>query len=274
MFGFRLKKVEDIEPWGEEPDLRFSYFALSYSYYWLRFGETEFPRYNPDYVRKHWNGYVTEDPHHLDYQFMRVYDDTFATLPFLCQSVSPELFEIIRDGKSLKRLREKLGRYREARVEDEVTEEEEDLCETLISSLFSRHIDFLYLIGAPEVFLFRYEDRIYAHGFAFYRDEDGCPMWENEIVSADWEIGEFVRELHRSSLTFVDAMEFQLRRLFANPPAGVHFDAEQMNMEQQQMRESVSSLLKLPGVLEGSVDEDWDKIAAALRLLVKEERFA
>ena len=100
MFEFQLKPIEDIQPWGEFPNLHLSWFGFSDGKYRLKAGDEYLLNYSDKYTEYCVENFpdYTFDTTFVEYQVVRLWEDVLDLLPSILESKSKEFQHYLDAG--------------------------------------------------------------------------------------------------------------------------------------------------------------------------------
>ncbi|WP_337100117.1 DUF5984 family protein [Paenibacillus sp. YIM B09110] len=238
MIHFKLKEIKDISPWGSEGKLMLHWFALTDSYYWFKFGDTEFPKYTKE-INIEFN--QANKPLYIDYQFARFFWDISEILRHVESPVPDEIFEFINSVDKLELFQQSLKDWLEISW-DESEELNEEIYDEAREWLYVRKLDFGYLVGGPELYFIRNNDRIHIYWIANYKTENGVSFWQEARGEYSCNYYEFIEGLITSFKSFGIGMHKQISRIFEKETENVEINREQILINQNQFDDLVSSI--------------------------------
>lgn len=90
---FKLKHIEEILPWGQEPDRSMHWFGLTDGDLWLTFGNETVYEYTQDVL----DYFGNKPSRYNDYQLARFVEDFTAIFDTIREPVSEKLYELTAD---------------------------------------------------------------------------------------------------------------------------------------------------------------------------------
>jgi len=96
LIEFNLKPLQDVMPWGDEPNQYLHWFALTDSFYYMELGDVQLFCYSDEILEfwsKEYPGCNSKNEPYMDYQVVRLYEDVLEILPDVIQPI-PEAIEV------------------------------------------------------------------------------------------------------------------------------------------------------------------------------------
>ncbi|WP_342422990.1 DUF5984 family protein [Paenibacillus sp. FSL E2-0178] len=253
MLKFILKNIEDIAPWSYNGKSTLSWFALTDSYYWFDFAGVQFPQYNEELLKNHNKDKIVP---FIDYPFARIFSDICDILPYIAFPVPDEVFEYVNSIEKIEDYRKSLQQWL-MNTWDESDEQYDLFMESAQGWLFSRKLDFGYLVGGPDLFIIRNKNEIHFYWTADFIDENGIYFWNTKRGKYSCGYNEFVGELLQCFRSFGYEMQKQILQC-AKKPLGVEINLDQLQQNQIQYEDIISSTES--GTILLADEPDWKNI--------------
>jgi len=272
--NFRLRPVEEIEPWGPEPHLH--HFGLTHGCYWIRCGEEELFRYT-DEILNYWRnerlreGFTSNwfgEPYD-DYQVMRIDDDLEDTLPYALEPVpadvagQKEWIQKLRYGARppadvLRRFRERSGGQPSAI---------DDLIDRATEWWNQRAVPVFHLKFNPVLHIWRTGNSIHIEYDTRDARDEGIRVWTAGRGAIELSVDEFVAAVRSFRERFVGEMRQRVDEVSQNwSRPGVQIDLEELARNQDVMERSLAATCTQ------RAETDWKDAREAITEI--ERRFA
>lgn len=254
MFNFILKKPFVVTPWGKENQRMLHWFGLTDSFYWLNFGEVELLRYHSDFVAAH---NLNHNTPYVDYQFARIFQDFTGIVRAILSPVPDEIFIKISTFTNFQSYLSSLSNWLEQRW----NESEEDFDNIYLPAsqwINDRRLDSGYLIGAPDIYFFTNNNKLYVRWIADYKDENGVPMWEYSAGEHIIDLEIFIFNLQSSIKNFALDMDTQVKDILDNPIKNVFIDTKRLLEIHEEFLEEVRAYERILSFV--SPQTDWEEI--------------
>jgi len=262
LIKFLLKEIKDIIPWRENNNNYLHWFALTEAYYWIALDENvELFRYSEEYLVKY--GFNPSLPY-VDYQCARLLWDIIDLLNFVSVPIPSKVFDTIQTLDKFESYLSSLTNWLENQW-DETEEMYDEIYDVASEWIHLRRLDSGYLIGGPDIYFFRSEEKIYIRWFSEYKDSDGTKMWTETKGEKVINYNDFIRELNSTLTKFEKSMKIQINAVLKSPPKNVLVDS-QLEKSQIQFKELIENI---PMRLNFASKEkpDWDNILNKINLI-------
>lgn len=263
LIKFLLKELKEIIPWRENNEYYLHWFGLTDSYYWIELNENvELFRYSDEFIGKY--GLNPGLPY-VDYQCARFIWDIIDILYFVSVPIPSKVFETINTFDKFESYLSKLSNWLENQ-RDETDEKYDEIYEVASEWIELRSLDSEYLIGAPNIYFFRSEEKIYIRWFSEYQESDGTKMWTENKGEKVIHYDDFIRELNINLIKFEKSMETHIEAVINKPPKNVFIDREQLVKNQIQFKELIENIpMRLS--FASKEDPDWENILTKINLI-------
>ncbi|MGG0176470.1 DUF5984 family protein [Gottfriedia acidiceleris] len=263
MIKFLLKEIKEIEPWKENNQYFLHWFGLTDSYYWISIDENvELFRYSEEFIAKY--GLNPSLPY-VDYQCARLLWDIIELLDFVSVSIPSKVFEIIETIDKFESYLSTLSDWLENKW-NETNEMYDEIYEVARQWIDLRRLDSEYLIGAPDIYFFRSEEKIYIRWFSEYKESDGTKMWTENKGEKVIEYDDLIRELNSTLIKFEKSMETQIDAALNTPPKNIYIDSKQLDKNQIQFKELIENIpMRLN--FASKEEPDWEDVLNKINLI-------
>jgi hypothetical protein len=263
LIKFLLKELKEIEPWGEANNYFLNWFGLTNSYYWIALDDdVELFRYSDEFIDKY--RFNPSCPY-VDYHFARLIWDISDLLNFITVPIPIKVFETINTLDKFESYLSTLSKWLENQW-DETEEKYDEIYEVAREWIDLRRLDSGYLNGAPDIYFFRSEDKIYIRWFSEYKENDGTQMWAvnkgEKVINYD----DFISELNSTLIKFEKSMENQIEALLKMPLKNVFIDIKQLNKNQIEYKDLIDNLSIRLNLI-SKEEPDWDKILTKINII-------
>lgn len=243
LFQFRLRPLEEVEPWGEDPPA-LHWFGLSDGWCWWQAGPPQLFRYAPPAAP------------YVAYQVVRPWEDLLDRLPDILAPVPDDLAGRLRDPEEWQRLTDTAWALIETRDDDGLW----DLLNSAFLWWSERTWDAGYLSHPPKIWL-------WTQGDTFQLQWDnravlvaGLPVWDATHGEITMPVSAFVDEVTSFHERFMAAMAERVAAVRAGGlRPEIAIDLDRLAQEQSERATWLTNALarKPP-------EQDWDKVRAAI----------
>lgn len=262
MINFRLKKIDEIEPVGQDDSKYLSWFWLTDGDLWLEFGKETIYEYS-DEAMKHFGDKPTK---YNDYQISRFIEDFSYLFKVVGESVPSKFYELTSNLNGF------LSDSQNWLVENDTDDDEYsdfyfDSYDVLISWISQRLLDSSHLLGGPKLYFFRHEEKIRIVWITDYQLENGISLWTAKNGQLEISYEEFVSKIKDFWFKFLEEMMTQVRLAREKDWSGVNVDKERLLQEH---RERIVDFFEKLKYLEYGTDykTDWSKIEEQLTNMI------
>ena len=252
--NFKLKELDEVLLWGEEPHQSIHWFGLTDGLLWMDAGKQTIYEYSEEAQR-----YFGECHPYNDYQLTRFLEDFSDLFRYIGESVSPELYDVINDFS----FRDKIDRWVDMYAD--LSEEEFDrFMETDymgVKWFGDRIMDSGHLIGGPHIGFFRCGDKLKIIWDSTYKLENGCHMWKSPYGTVEISYKLFVDEVTRFFHAFYTAMDRQVENAVNRDWGNVSLDKVRLVKENTDRKEGFDQIIAFLSRTLSSTDWDGAKRA-------------
>ncbi len=250
--NFKLKELDEIMPWGQEPHLSLHWFGLTDGLLWINAGTQTIYEYS-DEAADYFGNYIRYN----DYQISRFLEDFFGIFRYVGESIPEKLYNSIDE---LAQKTDKWNaRYDEEDEEDEVYDRwfYEEYC-VFCEWWWNRMFDSGHLVGGPVIGCFRCGEKIKILWESTFQTDNKKSIWTAPKGSFEMPYKEFVSSVTDFFHSFFEAMDRQVKNAVNRDWGNVELDKQRLLEENEERK---SAFLKMIAQLESpNGDTDWDKI--------------
>lgn len=240
---------------------RFTWFGLTDAYYWMDFTGTQLFRYSDEFIEFH---KINKALPYVDYPFARIFQDFTGIVQTVLRPIPDEIFENIRMFADFTAYLNTLSDWIE-REWNESEEQYDGIYAPARQWIDDRRLDSGYLIGAPNIYIFRNRDKILVRWIADYHTDEGIPMWaaaEGEYVM---DLEDFIHSVQQSFRSFALAMDAQVNHVLDHPLENVYIDKIILLKNHEAFLQEVDSYDKILSFV--SEHEEWDEIRTSIQII-------
>lgn len=261
LFDFCLRPLEEVQPWGQSPDLSLSWFGLTEGFYRLQVGSEFLLNYSDEFVN-HWarrssNGYSGS---FIDYYVVRFWEDILDMLPDMLEPLPPELSSFFENDRTawFRWERDALNWLDNQFDEDKAVE----TFELAVSWQHTRRLDAAYLQNAPRIWIWS-------------TDRNVIVSWDNTEIALEgipvWSAGQGHHAIERSE--FLDKVRAFNNRLISEMAERVesvcdrwcrteiYVDIQQLKYEQQDRKTWLNQALKRSSAV------SWNDVLSSINVM-------
>nr|WDE41603.1 hypothetical protein [uncultured bacterium] len=262
LFEFQLKKLSDVLPWGEEPDLYLHWFGLTDGIYYMNVGDEQLFRASTA-IMEHW---VKEYPDinvndvYVDYQVVRLYEDLLEKLVDMLQPVPSEIHQLISTQETQNHWTTQLWDIFESTDSEEI----EDLYSVATEWWnYHRSLSTMHLSEGPNIWIWNSGETVHIRWNSESKNINGIQPWTTVRGDYTLPLGEFREEILSFHERFMDEMTYRIRQLMTdNPIPHIKIDMQSLEKEHEERKNSLNdALAKTPSV------KNWDTVIEAINKL-------
>jgi hypothetical protein len=255
LFEFRLRPLDQIQPWGAPEDPNLHWFGLSDGCYWLNVGEQTLLEYSQQFQAE------AGGQRHCDYQIVRLHEDMLDMLPHVLSVVPPELCEFI----AFKAGSQASYWHAWTSLDDRRTDTETyvDLLDGAGTWLGKRTLDTLYLSPSARITMWSDEREVHIQWDNRGIHARGVPVWSASCGSFSLSRADFVNEVKTFHWRFMHQMAGRVASILAaGAPLGTRIDLAGLQQDQRRREQLFEQSLQ------SSVDETpWPAVITAVHQL-------
>ena len=257
LFQFRLRSLEEVEPWGDEkPALH--WFGLSDGWCWWRAGSQELFRYTQP-VLAHWaaecHNYQKILPY-VGYQLARPWEDILQCLPDVLDPVPDDLIQRTQNIEQWQNLCQKASAW----SEDCDDEQPGDLLESAFGWWSERSWDAGYLRHPPKIWLWTQDDTFHLQWDNRGVNLNGLPVWEATYGEITLSVTAFIEEVKSFHERLMTAMAERVAVVCSGGlRSDIDINLDWLVQEQQDRSSWLNEALNRK-----PLERDWDKVREAI----------
>lgn len=261
---FKLKPLDDIVPWGEEPYRSLHWFGMTDGLLWIDAGESTVYEYS-DAARRQWG-----DERYNDYQLSRFLEDFSDTFRYVRESVPQKYYDMAE------RFRHTAHEWE--CMQDDAEEEDdtywqfmEEEFEPLTDWHWRRRFDSMHLVGGPVIGCFRCGEKLKFCWESDYRLDNGSSIWTAPSGAYEMPYGAFVSEVRAFYTSFFEAMDRQVALALQKDWGDVAVDKVSLAKEHAERKTGFFACVdRLISPCAPDEQTDWDKVDRIFAKMEKE----
>jgi hypothetical protein len=262
LFEFKLKPLQEVMPWGQEPNLRLNWDDLADGIYYMNVGEEQLFRVTKE-ILIHWKKkYPNTDVNQpfIDIFGVRFYDDLLENLVDIIQPIPIELQKYIASHKENNYwLKQVWGLF-------DGSDEIHDTCFLATQWCSNRHLlSTKCLKPLPNITFFRINDIVHIRwDNGDNSDIDGISYWTSARGEYTLSVEAFIQEVESFHQRLMEEMEQRVHIISTNNPFDprVKIDIPNLIKEHEQRKNSLAEAMRCkPSV------EDWSTVINATEKL-------
>ncbi|MFN8711549.1 MAG: DUF5984 family protein [Bacteroidota bacterium] len=240
MINFKLRELDKITPWGQEPELSLHWFALTDGDLWLSFGSETIYEYSKE-VMDYWGDKATR---YNDYQLSRFIEDFTGLFHKIRETVPEEFYVLTNDLKTFQSNSKKwLDIY--DTDEDGYSDFYFEEYDKLISWTYQRSFDSAHLIGGPNLYFFRRNEKVRIIWETEYNLENGISLWTAKDGSFEMDYTYFVDKIKVFGQSFFEAMGKQVELAVSKEWGNIKIDKQRLVEEHKERKDKFFSTLAI-----------------------------
>lgn len=263
LFHFELENLEDIEPWGNPPDLALSWFGLSAGNYHIKAGMTELLRYSDECVRA-FREKARDDTltPYVDYYVARLYEDILRMHPHVIEPVPDFLIPYIRrelagENSWFQFCQEWLDGHIDR---DADTPEVWEIFYNATNWIEERYLDTGYLSPSANIWIWADNRTVTLQWDNGGKEIDGLPAWAGERWQFSLSIAQYIHEVQSFHDRFLAAMGERVAEVQR------HWARPEIRIDMAQLREEHAFRLQEidPACFQTRAETDWEATLNAI----------
>ncbi len=266
MINFRLKNIDEVIPFGEEPDLIMNWYALSDGELWLDFGGTKLFEFS-DQAKNHFKDI---DSGYNNYYIAQFLEDFSGIFGYISQSI-PERFYKMTDNLD--------QFFDQVETALDTIESDEDGSEQVLFDLFkdvtswvrNRFLCSEHITGGPEIYFFRFKDKMRIVWITDQKFNDKMELWKAPNGHFEMEYSLFVDKVKEFGERFFKDMMEQIQNGLEEDQGDLDLDeASLLEEHSERLREFREELKLLKNPPED--ETDWNDLENLYDQMKKEIR--
>ena len=264
VINFRLKELNEILPWGQEPELLLHWFGLTDGDLWLTFGNDTIYEYSKEAIDYLGN----KSTPYNDYQLSRFIEDFTELFDKIRETIPEEFYNLTKD---LKKFHSQSQKWLEIYGTDEdiyndLYFEEYD---KLTSWTYQRTINSEHLIGGPHLSFFRRNDKVRIVWDTEHFLENGIRLWTAKDGNFEMDYSAFVDKIKVFGQSFFAQMDKRIELVVAKEWGNIKIDKQRLVEEHKERKDGFfATLLQLDQ--ESTDKTNWIEIDKLLNRMTNE----
>lgn len=240
MINFKLRELDIIEPWGQEPELSLHWFGLTDGYLWLTFGNETIYEYSKEAM----DFLGDKTTPYNDYQLSRFIEDFTMLFDKINEIVPAEFYDLTKDLNKFHSDVEKwLDIYNTD--EDDYSDSFYEEYDKLISWTYERSLYSGHLVGGPKLYFFRRNDKVRIVWETEHYLENGINLWTAKNGSFEMNYSVFIDKIKVFGKAFFAEMDRQVDLAIAKDWGNILIDKKELVEEHYERKNNFFSKLLL-----------------------------
>ena len=240
MINFKLRELDKISPWGQEPNLSLHWFALTYGDLWLTIGNSTIYEYSKEAI----NFFGNKSTPYNDYQISRFIEDFTVLFDKIRETIPEEFYDLTKESIKFKSDAQKWLEIYDT-DEDDYSDFYFEEYYNLISWTNQRTFDSGHLIGGPILSFFRRNDKIRIVWETEHILENGISIWTAKDGSFEMDYSDFIYKIKIFGQSFFSEMENQIELVLEKEWGKIKIDKVSLVEEHKERKEKFFSTLFL-----------------------------
>ncbi len=265
LFDFNLLPLEDVQPWGEPPNLSLSWFGFTEGFYRLKLGSIYLLNYS-DRIMNYW-GYKFPDVYNgllVDYYVVRLWEDILDRLPYVLEPIPTELHKFLTmDYATWSSWYDKAIDWRENQLESGSDKDEVwKIMYTATSWRNNRWLDAAYLQNAPNIWMWSTDETVSISWDNQNITVEGILVWSATRGTYSMTRSQFLDEVHVFDNELVSQMGQRVESICDSwERSEIFVDIAGLKREQKERS------LWLESALQKTSSTRWNQVLSAIRVL-------
>lgn len=240
MINFKLRELDKISPWGEEPELSLHWFGLTDGDLWLTFGNETIYEYSKE-AMEFWKDKATP---YNDYQLSRFIEDFTELFEKIRETIPEKFYDLTKD---LKTFESNAKKWLDLNDVEEDTDNDfyYEKYSKLISWTHDRMFDSGHLKGGPLLSFFRRNDKVRIVWDTEFTLENGISLWTAKDGSFEMDYSEFIAKIKIFGQSFFAQMDKQVELAVAKEWGNIKIDKRRLVEEHKERKDEFFSTLLL-----------------------------
>jgi hypothetical protein len=254
VINFKLRELDKILPVGQEPNLSISWFWLTDSDLWLKFGDHTIYEYSSEAI----NYLGNKLSPYNDYPLVRFIEDFTEFFDKLRETIPEEFFDLTKDLKTFESDTKKWLNIYDT-DEDNCSDLYFEEYDKLISWTYQRKFDSGHLIGGPHLSFFRRNDKLRIVWDTEYVLENGISLWTAKNGSFEMDYSDFVDKIKVFGQSFFSEMDMQIELAVEKEWGNIKIDKQRLVEEHKERKDDFFLVLQLLDQ-ESTDKSNWSEI--------------
>ena len=152
LFDFKLKPIEEVEPWGEPPKQSLHWFGLTDGFYSIDTGDQRLFEFSKKVIEEE---KLTEPC--LEYQVVRLYEDLLDILPYALAPLPEEIVSLIKSYDKQQEWQSQVNEIYNSTENENI----ENTCVNAMQWLENYQLATDFLISKPQIWIFSDKNTTY-----------------------------------------------------------------------------------------------------------------
>jgi hypothetical protein len=269
LFDFSLRSLNEIDPWGEPPNLSLSWFGFTDGFYRLKVGSNYLFDYSGDYI-KHCEEKLTifkQGSSYVDYQVVRLWEDILDILPNVLEPIPEDLCVFLEMSQAdWNSWWDKVADWEEAQIKLGRDEDSTfSVVDMAIELRRSRYLHSAHLRNSPNIWIWSTDLRVNISWDNQDIVEEEIPVWSAIRGNHCMGRADFLSEVKAFHEKLIFEMGQRVNAICNHwEYPEIHVDTQQLKYEQEDRATWLdTSLRKAPTF------NNWDDIRSATRLIAE-----
>lgn len=266
IFEFQLIPIEEVQPWGEPPNQKLSWFGFTDGEYRMKVGA----EYLLDYSEEYTKHLIEKFPDYsfrttfIEYQVVRFWEDILEMLPSILEPVLKEIqYFLISGYESYLDLQNNLLNWQDSEILKGVKENDTlPVSELAIYWLDNRRIDCGYLTNSARVCIWSDENDVVFSWDNRNIKVENIPVWSATYGNYRITKGDFINEVRKFDSSLISQMNERVEkicRMWNKPEIKVDFDY----LKSEQKNRATWFEIALKNVRK----TDWNEVVSAIKTI-------
>jgi Family of unknown function (DUF5984) len=265
LFDFSLCPLEEVQPWGESPNLSLSWFGFTEGFYRLKLGSIHLLNYSDGFINYCSNKFPDAYNGSLvDYQVVRLWEDVLDRLPYVLELVPTELHKFLTmDYETWSSWYDKAVDWRENQLESGSDKDEVwDIMDAATSWRNNRWLDAGYLQNAPNIWMWSTDEEVYISWDNQNITVDGISVWSAIRGTHSKTRSQFLDEVRAFNNELIFQMGQRVESICAN------WDRSEIFVDIAGLkREQTERSLWLENALQRTSSTEWNQVLSAIDVM-------
>ena len=240
MINFKLRELDEILPWGQEPELSLHWFGLTDGDLWLTFANETIYEYSKEAI-DYWGNKSTP---YIDYQLSRFIEDFTELFDKIRETIPEGFYNLTKD---LKKFHSHSQKWLDIYDTDEENHSDFSFEEydKLISWTYQRTLNSGHLTGGPHLSFFRRNDKVRIVWDTEHILENGISLWTAKDGSFEMDYSAFKDKIKVFGQSFFAQMDKQIELAVAKEWGNIKVDKQRLVEEQKERKDDFFATLLL-----------------------------
>ena len=265
LFDFSLCLLDDVQPWGEPPNLSLSWFGFTIGFYRLKLGSIYLLNYSEQFIN-HWDHKFLDayNGSLVDYQVVRLWEDVLDLLPYTLEPVPTELHKFLTmDYATWSSWYDKAVDWRENQLESGSDKDEVwEIMNVATSWRYNRWLNAGYLQNAPNIWIWSTDEAVSISWDNQNITVEGISVWSAIRGTLSMTQSQFLDEVRAFDNELISQMGQRVESICANwDRSEIFVDIAGLKREQRERS------LWLEKALQKTSSTEWNQVFAAIDVM-------